>query len=251
MKSKDLFVQCLILSLGVHFICMLISFQQVKFRPNDEILLSSSMKVDIVDLPDKKKSESKAQKKKLTKEKKKKLTKKKKKVKKPKVPPKPKKVVVSKKEVSKKEKAQVEDARAQKSALDQLKQASAFEDLEKKVVPKEKVKGNLINEGVGLEGLDRVQFNDYYRTFKEHLYSHWKIPKWLEGKNYRAVAIVRIDQGGNLVVKLLVEGSGNDVFDESILSAIEQSEPFPAPPESIRAIISRQTFKLGFPKIEE
>ena len=116
--------------------------------------------------------------------------------------------------------------------------------------PPQEFKGNIISEGNHLKGLNKVRFDDYYQLLKDHLYDNWKMPKWLEGGNYKAEAIVKMDRQGNLVIKLLTKSSGNTVFDESILTAIDNSAPFPPPPDLIKSVISRQTFKLGFPRTE-
>ena len=135
----------------------------------------------------------------------------------------------------------------QKNALEKLRQQSAFEKL--RTTP-EDFKGNKIREGQNLEGLDKVRFDDYSEIFRDHLYRRWSVPRWLMDDKYSAIAIVRIDGQGWILHKELIRSSGNQEFDESILKAIVNSNPFPLPPKSIQSIMSRQKFILGFPRVD-
>ena len=229
MKSKSSFSQFVLLSTGLHMGLILVVLGKINFFPREDVLLTNSIKVTMVALPDKeppKKPISKAN-----------------------SPKKKKKVSLNKKK-SKKKKIKSKNKNEQKNAFEKLKQKSAFESLKKKATPPKEFKGNIINEGHSLEGLSQARFHEYYQLFKDHLYNNWTVPKWLEGQDYKAEAVVKIDRQGSLVVKSLTKSSGNTVFDESILTAIDKSVPFPSPPDSIKSVISRQTFKLGFPRNE-
>lgn len=226
------FSKSLLLSIVFHMAIILLFFGKIKLFPREDISLTNSIKVKVVSLPDKI-----APQKPVKKKKPKKVVKKQ-----PKTP---------KKKPSKKKAAKTQiNKRKQESAFDKLKQRSAFDKLKGELTPPKEFKGNIINDGNDLTGLNKVRFHDYYKLFKDHLYENWQVPKWLEGGNYKAEATVKIDQQGNIVAKSLTKTSGNTVFDDSILTAIDNSTPFPPPPEAIKSVISRQIFKLGFPRAE-
>lgn len=139
-----------------------------------------------------------------------------------------------------------------KSALDRIK---ALEDIASDTdAPKAQratsmpVKGNKISKGASLSGeareSDQVQ---YYDLLKERLQQNWSLPVWLARQQYGAQVTLFIDGRGNVRAFRFTRSSGNSQFDDAVKRAIQQSQPFDPPPESIASTIYGSGVVVGFP----
>lgn len=146
----------------------------------------------------------------------------------------------------------------QKEALEKIKKMSAIDkiknDMEREKAEKEalkrvvQVKGNILSPGTALTGLNRVQHEAYISDLDRHVKERWSLPEWLAKRDFKAQVRVRLDEGGKILSREIVRSSGNQSYDDMVLTTIDQSAPFPRPPEKFVAIVSVQGILLGFPE---
>lgn len=106
------------------------------------------------------------------------------------------------------------------------------------------VRGNQISKGNSLSGLTRLDHAKYLDDLEARIKSHWHPPKFLANAKLRVRVVLMIDSTGAVLKKTIVQSSGNNVFDESAISALESSLPLPAPPESLHGILANQGVEL-------
>jgi colicin import membrane protein len=133
-------------------------------------------------------------------------------------------------------------SKTQNDAINKLKALNAIDKIKAEVNSLEKsktktmnVKGNIISPGTSLTGLSRLQMDDYQGQLDIHVKKHWYVPEWLAKKKFMAIARVFVDETGIVIGKKIEKASGNASFDESVLSTIDSSSPFPPPPEKFSA----------------
>lgn len=238
-------------SLGLHIALFLFFTVKVYLIPDDVIDYESSLRVDIVALPqkdlqqmiDSQPAEPAPPKEEA-----------------PKPKAEPKKtaptaedvVVLNPKKKPKTEKVDVD--KKQKEALNRLKQMSALENLEnqmkrdKPAAPSKQVfAGNQIATGSDLKGLSKIQHDSYISQVERHIRQNWALPQWLANKKLRAQVRVKIDSNGMIVSKELVRSSGNSSFDDVALETIEKSIPVPRPPDKLARLLTNEGILFGFP----
>lgn len=144
----------------------------------------------------------------------------------------------------------------QADALKKLKQMAALDEIQKEVDSEKKsklpgtkdykFKGNVISPGSELTGVQRMQgeayLSDIYRIFK----SNWQLPEYLRRRQLKAEVLVRIDERGNILANRIAKSSGNPVFDEIVLDAVQKSSPVPPPPEQFVQLSKVEGFLLRF-----
>lgn len=172
------------------------------------------------------------------------------------------KVVEAPKDIAKKEAAQVDpdsvkiekDAKKkQSSALDKIKSMQALDKI-KNEVSKEKpkaaaqVKGNVIAPGTALSGLSQLQHNSYIGQIDQHIKNNWALPQWMSNKNFKAQVLVKFNEQGQIISRVIAKSSGNGIYDDLALDTIDKSAPFPAPPEKFTDIFKYQGILVGFPE---
>lgn len=232
--GDDAFSRFVIYSLGAHIIVFSIFIMRAALVPSEPLEIRNAIRVDVIDLPDKITENAPAA---------------------PAPVPKVeiKKPVHETKPIEKKPEAVKKDAIAlQKKALEKLKALDAIDKFKKETAEQAKpkpttFKGNVLNAGDSLTGLEKVQFDSYFSSLRTHLNQHWSIPQWLEQADLRAQALVVLDAEGFVVRKQILKSSGNDIFDGHVLDAIEKSSPFPAPPERLKGIMNMRGILLNFP----
>lgn len=165
---------------------------------------------------------------------------------KPKLPPKPKEDAISLEKTKSK----------QKSAMEKLKQMEALEAIQKEMDREKakaaaaeaakKYKGNVLAAGTALTGVNKLQVDQYVGTVHQHMIDHWVLPEYMKNRNFRTDVLVRFDEAGNILEKTIVKSSGNQGFDDLVLSAIQKSSPVPAPPGKFTKIASVEGFLFRF-----
>lgn len=208
-----------------------------------------TVRVDIVAMPDKVQKIVKPEpKKEVKKEAKKKTEKKKETVKKKKekkAVAKPKAVPAKKK--PKKEAPKEDFKKSEMSAFEKLAALKA-EKIEKEIVEKQKaIAGNRLAKGSDLVGVEKLEYSNYKSTLHGAISAEWDLPKWLLEGNLKAVALIKIDEEGNLIFKKIISSSGNSIYDEKVMEAIEDSAPFSPPPEKFKQIVYYEGVQLAFP----
>lgn len=239
----------LVISVIAHFVLAILFFVRAALFPSEVLDLKNAIRVDMVDLPDKLPQtapepvaapapapvETKIQPEQKVIEK-----------------PKPEnKVVLEKKDDKKKlaEKAKTD----QKKALEKLKALSAIDRLKSEVQERNKpkpqtFKGNTLNEGDGLTGLERIEYDRYFSSLKSQVMKNWRLPGWLAQASLRAQAVVMINDEGRVLKREIVKSSGNDVFDAQVIESIDRSEPFLPPPDRLKSILSLKGIVFNFPE---
>lgn len=134
-----------------------------------------------------------------------------------------------------------------KSAIDRIR---ALEEIEESVgAGKTKsakaapAKGNILAKGSSLSGEASGEYNEYADHMRTRLSSNWDLPIWLSKLGLSARVVVFLDRYGNVNSTVFAKPSGNKQFDEYVLRTIHQSQPFGPPP----AEILDGGVTLGFP----
>lgn len=237
-QPKDNFNRFVMISVVIHVAFTLFAVVKVNLFPDEDIVIQSAIKVDLVGLPEKqepKKEIPKAAKK-----------------------PKKAKVATAKPEAPKVKTKSKDTKTAQKRAIEELMRKKALEDIQKQLAAKEQeaveeevveepVKGNIVTDGSELEGLDQIQYERYYKKISSIIKKNWNLPQWLASAQLNAQAAIRLDERGYVIKADIYESSGNTVFDDTVLAAIKSSSPFPPPEARMVRVITRVTMVLSFP----
>jgi colicin import membrane protein len=145
----------------------------------------------------------------------------------------------------------------QKQALEKLKQMQALENIQKdlenenkkkaaQAAKEVKYKGNVLNAGTELTGISKLQAENYTNEVYKHMKNYWEIPQYIKNNGLSAMVLVRFDESGNILSKSIVKSSGNQAFDEIVLTAIQNSSPVPPPPGKFAKIASVEGFLFRF-----
>lgn len=106
------------------------------------------------------------------------------------------------------------------------------------------VRGNQVSKGNSLSGLTRLDHAKYLDELEARIKGQWRPPKFLATAKLRVRVVVLIDSRGAILKKSIVQSSGNSVFDETALAAIDGAQPLSAPPESLQGILANQGVEL-------
>jgi colicin import membrane protein len=234
-SQEDSFRQFILISLILHFSFLIILTVKSFLLPSRIIEIQNSVRVDMVALPDKlpdnpvpaPKAEPKAEPKSEAKPE----------------PPKPKPQLKIKEAKPKPESLQ-SAKEAQKKALEKLKAMEAVEKLKDEVRSEEaakksaakaaQYKGNIISSGNSFTGMSKLRVNEYYDNLINRVREHWELPQWLSNANLKAAVVITIDDRGYLTKKEIHTSSGNNVFDQNCLSAVNAAAPFDPPPSEVK-----------------
>jgi colicin import membrane protein len=165
-------------------------------------------------------------------------------------PPAPKPEVVNL-QATKKKQSEAVNRLKQLSALERLQQQET-EDRKRKALEALKgtptqFKGNQLADGNNsLTGLARMQAESYISDVDRHMRQYWALPEYLRNRSLKTEVLVKFDSKGHVTSKQIVKSSGNELFDEIVLTAIENSSPVPAPPEKFVRISQLQGFLFRF-----
>ncbi len=106
------------------------------------------------------------------------------------------------------------------------------------------IRGNQLSKGNSLSGLTRLDHAKYLDDLEARVKAQWRPPKFLSSAKLRVRVILIIDSNGSILKKSIVQSSGNSVFDESAIQAIEAAQPLKAPPETLQGLLSTQGVEL-------
>ena len=139
------------------------------------------------------------------------------------------------------DKTKAEKPRKEKAPSDKTK-AENFREEKADETPTEEgpVKGNRLSEGLseGEQNALKIAVNEYLIEIMDQTKRNWNLPKYLTDQDLQAKVEIKIDARGRVLEKKIIERSQNELFDGRVLKAIEQSAPFPPPPESVRDLLS-------------
>jgi TonB family protein len=113
---------------------------------------------------------------------------------------------------------------------------------------REALRGNKLSEGASLSGEIATQADAYNGKLQGHLNRHWRLPDWSVNSGLSARVLVKIGPDGRIASKSFVKRSANEKFNESVERALEDAEPFPAPPPALSKIYLEDGIEWGFPK---
>lgn len=108
------------------------------------------------------------------------------------------------------------------------------------------LKGNQVNEGTSTSGVTEATKNAYIGVIQQTIRNNWGLPPYLQGRGLSAAVVVQINSGGAVVGFRFTKTSGSDAFDDYVKSAVQQSSPFPAPPEEMARTV-RNGIGVRFP----
>ena len=239
----------LILSIMIHLVVLGALTIKVLFFPDTAPEYKSAIRVDVVALPEKIKNppQPAAPKKEKTK---KPVAKKEP----PKPKPKPKKVVKKKpklkaikKKITKAKTKKIKDE--QDSAIARLRALKNLRDKEQKAATQKiEYKGNQISKGNSLTGLAKLHHESYLDQLDSHIRGFWNLPEWLASGNLKARVLLRISRTGSIVAKTFLTGSGNELFDEHVMSTLEKASPLPIPPKDLLDFYATKGVEIRFPE---
>ena len=247
LDQSKAFKRFVVFSLAAHLLLVVYLSLKSALFPDKPIEYLPSLRVDLVALPDQKKTE----------------------ITQPKAEPeKPKEVIISKPEpkvdakpdikadntagdfaVKKKKKAlhekkEKEATKKLKAALDRIK---ALERI-KALAGGDEIKGNKISRGSALSGEAKASLEtSYFDIVLERVRGNWELPKWLQDRNLSATFMIYLDARGGLKNFKIIKSSGNEQFDSEVKRTLQASAPFPLPPSAIASDLSGQGITLGFP----
>lgn len=261
----------LLISLGLHFFILSLFILQNVFFDGEKIDYESAIRVDIVGLPDKiqkpspsetapsesqpaAKQEPKTQEQPVAVE--------------PETTTKlPEKKLPQESEAIKltKEKNKPEPSdkikKKQQEALDKIKRMSALDKIKSEVETEQRkdtlskisksahqYKGNVLNAGTELTGLNKIQHENYVSLLDKKIKENWTLPQWLANKSYQAQALIKIDENGVVIYNQIYKSSGNSSYDDIVIETINKSSPFPKPPEKFVDIVGIKGILIGFPE---
>ncbi|MFO7784270.1 MAG: TonB family protein [Thermodesulfobacteriota bacterium] len=99
--------------------------------------------------------------------------------------------------------------------------------------------------GGGRGGFLGTAMQIYRARVQEHITANWSYPAALQSRgNPEATILLRVQRDGTITSSRLVKRSTNSVFDDSVLRAVERSDPLPPFPESYK--MSREEFEIRF-----
>jgi outer membrane biosynthesis protein TonB len=155
----------------------------------------------------------------------------------------------SKEKTKQKEKPQDRDKKI-KGALARIKALSKFSNADEKPAtrPSQLIAGNQISKGTSLSGDAKENaITGYDQALRDRLVENWALPIWLSRQNLSAKVQLFLDARGYVKDYRFLKRSGSEQFDLAVRKTIEDSQPFPPPPDTIRAWILREGVTLGFP----
>ncbi len=175
-----------------------------------------------------------------------------KKAKKPAVPP-SKRIEKALSKIEKKVKSQEEDASRR---IDR-----ALSKIEKKVKAEEddhvsRAISELEHRGVGISTkgfaggppVTGIAIELYKRDVEDWIKSHWSYPVALNKEDLEAIIVVKAKSDGSILKWWFTKKSSNAMFNQSVLKAVEQSDPLPRFPPGYR--VTHEEFEITFNLME-
>jgi len=112
-------------------------------------------------------------------------------------------------------------------------------------------KGNKVRQGVALTGEVSEEilgvFDRYVVKLPELLKPFWKLPTYLQDQGLRCRIRVFINSQGKITRKSIVESSGEDDFDTRAMGSLDKIRSFPKPEQSIQKMLASGEVILGYP----
>ncbi len=140
-------------------------------------------------------------------------------------------------------------AKAQEQAMRQIRAQQALDSVKSEVSKKRSpVVGNQLADGNSLKGLDSIEYNRYFGQLEVAVKNNWRVPQWLADANLSAQILVKIDERGYVIERIIVKSSRNEVFDAQMITAVDESSPLPPPPSRLQGLLSSKGVVFRFPE---
>jgi colicin import membrane protein len=150
-----------------------------------------------------------------------------------------------------------------KSKRDQdaaLKRLEALERLQSKPQPEtaapthasaaqprpQPIKGNEISTGSSLKGIARLEQQSYIQKIDQMIKRHWVLPQWMANASLSARVRLYIDSQGRIVKREFTRSSKNPLFDERVTRAIDSAGTLPVPPNNLVNALQVDGIELEF-----
>lgn len=118
-----------------------------------------------------------------------------------------------------------------KSAIDRIK---ALADIESQVKKSKTVaKGNAVSRGNSLSGEAADDANEFAARIASKLRDNWNLPIWLSKQKLNAKVVIFLDRAGYVSNTVFAQSSGNKQFDDYCLKTVRMAQPFGPPPSEI------------------
>lgn len=227
-QGKEELSKALRLSAGAHATLIIIALLSSLIFHHEPVVISPSIRVDLVGLPDIKKKDLanatpdlETVKEKLDK-----------------VMEKP----VEREAPAPKEKPDFSLKKKKKTdnLQDAINRIKALEEIESQVNKKPakratvaQIKGNAVSKGNALTGNSTQDINAYAAGMQGKLRQNWDLPVWLAQQKLSARVVVFLDKQGYVTNTVIAQSSGNKQYDEYTLKTVRMSQPFGPPPQDI------------------
>jgi colicin import membrane protein len=126
-----------------------------------------------------------------------------------------------------------------------------LDDHKRKELQKLILAGNKLSSGTSLVGdqtdQQLTETELYLSKLSEMVRSNFRLPNYLMNQGYRCRLQIFIDEEGTLIKVAILESSGHADFDERAIRAVEEANPFPAPPEQFKNSAASGKIGLVFP----
>ncbi len=144
-----------------------------------------------------------------------------------------------------------DDSIDEMAALSRLRELEALKNIETTTQPKEAnnaapIKGNRLAVGDAIEGVNKIQYNNYKKVLQDAVKYHWDLPPWLQDGDLNAEVLIKIDETGLVTAKELIKSSGNSIYDKYVLETITKSSPFPPPDDKFVNVVAIKGVVLSF-----
>lgn len=221
-------------SLILHVAIFLIFSVKAAFFTDEPIVINNAVRVDLVALPDKMKTDEpeavKAEPEKV-------------KIEKPVAKPQEPKFDLEK--IRREQKEAVDKLRNQKK-----KKVEPTEEPETKAPPAPPpslYKGNVLSPGSEVVGVAKLEYDKYFDLARAKIKLHFVLPQWLKDTGLRTHVHVKIDERGYVIDRTLVKSSNNEIYDKLVLKAVTDASPLPPPPEKLKDILKFDGIILAYP----
>lgn len=236
-QQDEAFARGLRFSIGAHAVIAIAAIILSLTLSKEPVKLVQSIRVDLVGLPDVKKSDlSKVTPNDMSdlnerlNDARKKAKDHSKKSKEEPAPPVPDDTMAIKKQKEKPREKNRKDSL--KSAIERIKALAAIES-ETTKKQKTVVKGNQLSKGNALSGDVGNDVNEYVGRLAAKLRDNWNLPVWLSRQKLNAKIVIFLDRAGYVTNTVLAQSSGNKQFDDYCMKTIRMAMPFGAPPEDV------------------
>jgi len=179
------------------------------------------------------------------------LSKKKQEAKKPAVPP-SKRIENALSKLKKEVKSQEDASRRIDQALSKIEKKVKAEDDEhvsRAISELEKRGPGMPTKGfAGGVPVTGIAIELYRRDVEDWIKGHWSYPVALEKENLEAIIVVKAKSDGSILKWWFTKKSSNAMFNQSVLKAVEQSDPLPQFPPGYR--VTTEEFEITFNLME-